>query len=185
MITHKYDDFFIGESPPEGYYIYGWICEDWGGVYYYIGKGTGNRYRSTHNRGKAFLKILECWTCFPAILKQNLTYERACIEEDKYKQMFLFELGCPIMDGEGHNSSLKNIATRHSKEILRAQGKKTDGRYKKRPADFERYYTLQQRGEISVAMACEKLGICRHTWYERAKEIDNQSNLCYNSFEKE
>ena len=29
MITHKYDDFFIGDTPPKDYYVYGWVCEEW------------------------------------------------------------------------------------------------------------------------------------------------------------
>ena len=73
-----------------------------------------------------------------------------------------------------HDQIIERLAT--GKAVAKAHGKRTDGRYKKRPADFERYYALQQKGEISVVRACEELGICKATWYARAKEIDNQSD---------
>ena len=78
-----------------------------------------------------------------------------------------------------HDQIIERLAT--GKAVARAHGKKTDGRYKKRPSGFERYYALQQKGEVSVERACKELGICKSTWYARAKEIDKQSDLCYNS----
>lgn len=57
MIIHKYDDFFIGTETIKDYYIYGWVCENWGGVYFYVGKGCGNRYKSLHNRSRAFMSF--------------------------------------------------------------------------------------------------------------------------------
>ena len=77
-----------------------------------------------------------------------------------------------------HDQIIERLAT--GKAVARAHGKKTDGRYKKCPAGFERYYELQQKGEISVERACEELEICKSTWYARVKEIDKQSDLCYN-----
>lgn len=68
-----------------------------------------------------------------------------------------------------HDQIIERLAA--GKAVARAHGKKTDGRYKKCPAEFERYYALQQQGDISVERACEKLGICRHTWYARAREM--------------
>ena len=73
-----------------------------------------------------------------------------------------------------HDQIIERFAT--GKAVAKAHGKKTDGRYKKCPADFKRYYALQQKGEVSVEKACEELGICKATWYARAKEIDNQSD---------
>lgn len=69
-----------------------------------------------------------------------------------------------------HDQIIERLAT--GKAVAKAHGRKTDGRYKKCPVGFHRYYALQQKGEISVEKACEELGICRATWYARAKEVD-------------
>lgn len=82
-----------------------------------------------------------------------------------------------------HDQIIERLAT--GKAVARTHGKKTDGRYKKRPSGFERYYALQQKGEVSVERACKELGICKSTWYARVKEIDIRSDLCYNQLEKE
>lgn len=68
-----------------------------------------------------------------------------------------------------HDQIVERLST--GKAIAKAHGKKTDGRRKKCPADFKRYYDRWRKGEITVALACNAMGICRTTWYERIKEI--------------
>lgn len=46
-------------KPILGWYVYGWVNEDWGGVYSYIGKGHNNRYKDPQKRGRAFKAICE------------------------------------------------------------------------------------------------------------------------------
>lgn len=69
-----------------------------------------------------------------------------------------------------HDQIIERLAT--GKAVAKAHGKKTDGRYKKHPEDFETYLTLQRKGEISVEKACRELGICKSTWYARLRELD-------------
>lgn len=73
-----------------------------------------------------------------------------------------------------HDQIIERLAT--GKAVAKAHGKKTDGRYKKYPSEFERYYARWKKGEITVGRACDAMGICRTTWYERVKEIDKQSD---------
>lgn len=68
-----------------------------------------------------------------------------------------------------HDMIIERLST--GKEVARAHGKKTDGRYEKRPALFPMYYKRWQNEEITVTRACEEMGICRTTWYKLAKEI--------------
>ena len=56
------------------------------------------------------------------------------------------------------------------KAVAKAHGKRTDGRLKKLPSDFEMYYDQWREGKITVAEACREMNICRATWYNRVKE---------------
>lgn len=67
-----------------------------------------------------------------------------------------------------HDQIIERLST--GKAVAKAHGKKTDGRYKKYPANFTTYLTQWQNGEITVKQACEEMGICRTTWYARMKE---------------
>lgn len=68
-----------------------------------------------------------------------------------------------------HDQIIERLAT--GKAVARSHGKKTDGRYKKYPKNFEIYLSRQQSGEITVEKACEELGICKSTWYARLREL--------------
>ena len=156
----------------KGYYVYGWACAEWGHTYYYVGKGTKNRYCSTDNRGKAFMAIFNNWTVYPVILRSGLSAEQAEQVEDEIKTDFIFNRGYPIMDGEGNSSALKNRAIRLAKEQLR----KTDpnwreGRERRELPDFQKFLKKQKDGSMSVTECCAELGISRRTWYNRVAEV--------------
>lgn len=57
------------------------------------------------------------------------------------------------------------------KSVAKSHGKKTDGRYKKYPPEFDSFVALHRNGKITVSEACKHMGICRTTWYERLKEL--------------
>lgn len=67
-----------------------------------------------------------------------------------------------------HDQIIERFST--GKAVAKAHGRKTDGRYKKRPVDFNSYWSRWKNGEITVERACKEMGICRATWYARAKE---------------
>lgn len=67
-----------------------------------------------------------------------------------------------------HDQIIERLST--GKAVAKAHGRKTDGRYKKRPVDFNSYWSRWKNGEITVERACMEMGICRATWYARAKE---------------
>jgi hypothetical protein len=154
-----------------GYYVYAWCCADWGDIYYYVGKGHGNRYRVVSGRGKSFTAIYNNWQVYPVILQGGLSEEEAYELEDSYKTQFIFERGFPIMDGEGNHSVLKNKAILKAKEELRAKGEMREGRPRKEPEDFQIFLKKQKDGELTVSECCEQLGISRATWYNRLREV--------------
>jgi len=67
-----------------------------------------------------------------------------------------------------HDQIIERLST--GKAVAKAHGRKTDGRYKKCPVDFNLYWSRWENGEITVERACKEMGICRATWYARAKE---------------
>ena len=173
-VVHEWEDIINDGKPINGYYVYGWVCADWGGVYFYVGKGNRGRYKQTTNRGKSFTSIVEHWNCFPVIIIDGLTEEEAWEWEDKIKTDFIFNHGYPIMDGEGNSSALKNRSIALSKREKR----KTDPNYKEgrkpKPYDEEKYNELRKcvkRREITVVNACAVLGITRSKWYRLIKEV--------------
>lgn len=68
-----------------------------------------------------------------------------------------------------HDQIIERLST--GKAVAKSHGKKTDGRYKKCPAEFEAFLKLQQQGKITVNDACARMGIGRTTWYNRVAEV--------------
>ena len=160
-------------EPIRGYYIYGWVNADWGGVYFYVGKGHGLRYKDTKKRGQAFSAIVGKWDCFPVIIEDGLTEEEAEIQEVEIKQRMIFDMGFPIMDGEGHSDSLKHLAIQRAKREKRL----TDPNYHEGrkaleiPEGFEFYRKNVGEGLVTVVAACAELGISRSTWYKWTRMV--------------
>lgn len=68
-----------------------------------------------------------------------------------------------------HDQILERLNT--GKAVAKSHGKKTDGRYRKDPVDFEKFLKKQKDGEMSVKECCEQLGISRATWYNKVREV--------------
>ena len=68
-----------------------------------------------------------------------------------------------------HDNIVEILST--GKAVSKAHGKKTDGRYKKEPVDFNKYYNLHLAGEITISAACSEMNICRSAWYKLAKDL--------------
>jgi DNA invertase Pin-like site-specific DNA recombinase len=68
-----------------------------------------------------------------------------------------------------HDNIIERLNT--GKAIAKSHGKKTDGRYRKDPPDFQKFLKKQKDGELSVKECCKELGISRATWYNKLKEV--------------
>lgn len=147
------------------YYVYGWFNNDWS-VYFYIGRGCGNRYKDKSNRSRAFKAIVSRWDCEPIILKDGLTLEQAEYIEKNRKKYLMFVCGHPIVDGESED--VRALAQAVGIAKARERGVHF-GREKKNPENFREVYERQQRGEISLKEALAEVGVGRTRWYELAK----------------
>lgn len=77
------------------YYVYGYIRLDTNS-YFYIGKGTGNRYKRTDLRSTHFKNILEKVDCVVEIIQDNLTEKEALDLECELIEQLIFEEGYTI-----------------------------------------------------------------------------------------
>lgn len=171
-MTEEDKKFLLNDGKPvAGWYVYGWVNADWGGAYFYVGKGHGQRYKEVEKRGRAFKAIFQNWDCFPVILEDDLTEEEAERREAEIKETMIFDKGFPIMDGEGHSESLKHLAMQRAKREKRMNDPNWhEGRKELEiPENFEWYKLAVATGEITVKKACEELGISRTTWYKWVK----------------
>lgn len=158
------------------YYVDGWFNLDWG-VYFYIGRGKGDRYKSLGGRSKAFEAIVSHWDCEPYILADRLTLDEAEFLEKNRKHYLLFDLGHPILDGEPSDlramAQAEGIAAMPVDERGKKVSRKTGrgfGRQEKRPENFEDILRRQRSGELTLKEAMAEAGIGRTKWYELARE---------------
>ena len=155
-------------SDDRKYYVYIWFCEiDGCDVPFYVGKGCGTRYRSLSGRSDEFLKYVKTHKCTPVIAVCNLTDEEALWAEEQIKERLKDVF--PIMDGEHDKTERKR---RQRVGIKRAKAKGISfGRPRIKCEDFEKIAQKQKEGQLTVAEACETLGISRATYYKRLKEV--------------
>lgn len=149
------------------FYVYGWFNLDWGS-YFYIGKGTGDRYRNKNHRSKAFNAITNNWNCEPVLLIDGLTEDEAFENEIILKEKFMFDHGHPIIDGEV--ASIRKMAQREGIAIAKAQGK-YKGRKEVDVPDIEKHYQRYMNREISKPKLAEELGITRPTLDKLFREL--------------
>lgn len=156
------------------YYVYAWKNKDWGDIFFYVGKGHGDRYKSKLSRGQAFTAIVNRWNCYPIILENYLSEEYAIEREAYWKDRLLFDEGYPIVDGEGNHAALKNLACLRKKRYLRANDPNYHDGRKPIEIDMELFHELlakHQKGEMTVSECCKALGIGRTTWYNRTRAM--------------
>lgn len=158
------------------FYVYAWFCRSWGDIPFYVGKGSGDRWKTTIGRSQQFEKIVERFECFLVVLLDNLTEEQADFAEDETKHRFMME-GMPIIDMELKRK--RRLVQRDGIDaMLVVNGKKFSekknrayGRQAKDVPDFEKFLKKQKDGQLTVNECCEALGIGRSTWYARAREV--------------
>lgn len=77
------------------YYVYGYVRLDTN-TYFYIGKGTNNRYKRIDLRSNHFKNIINSVDCAVEIIKDNLTEEEALDLEQDLIESLVFEEGYTI-----------------------------------------------------------------------------------------
>ena len=155
------------------FYVYGWYNEDWE-RWFYIGKGTGDRYKQLNGRGKNFLEIVSSFRCTPKILADTSS-ELMAIETERKLKKILLSLGEPIVDFENNNSLIRQ---REGIELAKKAGK-----YKgRKPIEideklFEELYHQWKNGDTQPKYMIKKLGLSRNTFYRRVKAYEEKHGI--------
>jgi hypothetical protein len=118
----------VSESKSKKYYVYIWYIEDTNEIFY-IGKGSGYRYRTFWRENKRFVEIATHNTTISEVLVDNLTesealeYERALIDyaiKNNYPLVNMQRGGLqPVCAGKNHGN--KNASKDELKHRERSQ----------------------------------------------------------------
>lgn len=150
------------------FYVYGWYNHDWE-RWFYVGKGTGYRYRDLRKRSADFGHIVNSFDCTPHILAYTEDEQTALTAERALKAT-LWSLGEPIADSEK-----KRSAQRQREGIERA---KLEGKFKGRPVAkvdeelFEKEYRDWKNGNTAPKFMMKRLGLKPATFWRRVKDYE-------------
>ena len=107
------------------YYVYLWKIKDTGEVFY-VGKGTGNRYKTRKRENSFFMKMLNSHDCEPIIYKDNLTEEEA-FELEKETIAYYRTTGCRLTNvldgGQNPPKRVGKVSEEHRLNMCKAQQK--------------------------------------------------------------
>lgn len=112
------------------YYVYEWFNVD-SGVVFYVGKGSGNRYKDGICRSDYFKRYLNKYNCCSRIVIDNLS-EREALERESELISFYRSLGqamCNISDGGDQPPVMKGGENPTSRKIVQLS---LDGKFIKR-----------------------------------------------------
>lgn len=150
------------------FYVYCFINIDWDSVFY-VGKGSGERYKDFEKRNDHIKAILEHHRCVSQVLFDNLTEEEAIAIETELKEYYK-SIGCPIIDYEKNSYSKKQ---RYGIEQAKQEGKYV-GRKHIEIDNFDEYYEMLSNGLITKIRLAELLNISRPTLDRIVKDKVNK-----------
>jgi len=153
------------------YYVYRFVNDDWGGIPFYVGKGSKDRMHSMSGRSKHILRVCEKYRWHTEVVryceseKESWKYEAALKKEYK-------EAGYPIIDYENISEAAK-INQRAGIDAAKAAGKYKGGTAKTIPVGFYDLYEEYIHRAISKSRMAVKLGVSRPTLDKWMKAYEN------------
>lgn len=139
------------------FYVYCFYNCDWNEPFY-IGKGSGNRYKNMSKRSNHIKAIFQKYQCESRILIDDLTEEESYILEKELKKSLKND-GKPIIDGE---NEVRKFNQQVGIENAKKQGKYKGRKHKVIP-NFDAYYRRYINREISKSDLARELNISRPT----------------------
>lgn len=149
------------------FYVYRFVCDDWGGVPFYVGKGSGDRKDSTSQRSQHIQNICKRYNWHSEIVKYCETEQGSLEAERDIKQQYR-DYGYPLIDGELEPHA---YAQRMGIEKAKALGKHLGRPKARKPDDWENILARWHNGEITAKAAMEMAGMQSTTFYKYAKEL--------------
>lgn len=158
------------------YYVYEWFIVDSDFVFY-VGKGSGKRYRQTNRRNRIFTKIIKENNCNSRILVSDLSEEQAYSLEKEYIKKYREKGFCTANIADGGEGSK---GTRFSDEAKKQRSKVSKERwqnedYRKKQLKLRRdkngpYQSDEFRNKISNLVKGENNPNYGHKWTQDQKD---------------
>ena len=162
-------------SNEKRFYVYGYIRLDTN-TYFYIGKGTGKRYRELYTgRTTHFKNILKSTQCVVEILYDNLTEEESLILEQDIIEDLVFNEGYTMeFDEERNEHSYHLINCTYGGEGISGY-RYTEEQRKKCARPKEQNGMWGKKGEL-----CPSYGMVRDDDFkDRVRKHNPRSTKCY------
>ena len=162
-------------SDKKRFYVYAYVRLDTN-TYFYIGKGTGKRYRELYTgRTTHFKNILKATQCVVEILYDNLTEEESLILEQDIIEDLVFNEGYTMeFDEERNEHSYHLINCTYGGEGISGY-KYTEEQRKKCARPKEQNGMWGKKGEL-----CPSYGIVRDDDFkDRVRKHNPRSTKCY------
>jgi len=147
------------------FYVYRFINDDWNGVPFYVGKGSGARYKNT-TRSKHIQSICTNWKWHPEIVKYCDNEVAATQIEKELKETYR-QAGYPIIDGELEPHA---YAQRRGIEQAKLRGAKWGRPKALRPDNWDSVIAMWKSGEITAVEAMRRTELKRTTFYKFVNE---------------
>lgn len=160
------------------FYVYEWFIVDTNEVFY-VGKGSGVRYKALSNRNKFFLDMYHTHHCNVRIVKSNLTEKEAFDEEIRrirfYREETNFRL-TNVADGGQGATGLKYTEEMKQKSSKANKIKWQDPKYRQRAIELRHdpngpYQSQEFRNKISVLVRGKKNPNYGRKWTKEQKQL--------------
>ena len=158
------------------FYVYGIFNSDWN-EFFYIGKGSGDRYKLLSQRNPIIKKVLSRYNCESKILVSNLTEDEAYKKELEIKNQFILD-GRPILDCEQvhkykirQRQGIDTMPIIDGKRVSSKTGRPTGRPKAEYPDQWKEVYTDWKTGNITANKAMQMLGMTRTTFYKLVKQM--------------
>lgn len=158
------------------FYVYQFVNDDWGGIPFYVGKGSKVRFRKMSGRGEHLTAICDNSKWHVEIVKhfddEKLAYEYERNLKKQYKKS-----GFPIIDAE--TGELHKMNQRDGIERAKAAGKYHGGLPKHIPSQFYDDLPLILDGKLRKTAVARKYDVSRPTldkWIKNSEyhtEVNN------------
>lgn len=165
-------------STERKFYVYEWFVEDTNEVFY-VGKGSGTRYKTLSSRNKFFLDMYYTHHCNVRIVKSNLTEQEAFDEEIKrikhYREKTNFRL-TNVADGGQGSTGLKYTEEMRQKSSKANKLKWKDPKFRQRAIELRHdpngpYQSNAFKSKISSLVSGDKNPNYGNKWTEEQKRL--------------
>ena len=166
--TFPINDMISGTT----YYVYCFINDDWGGIPFYVGKGSRYRMNSLKGRSRHIKAICNTYNWHSKVIRYCDNEKSAYEYEEQIKKDYK-SMGFPIIDAETTSMAAK-LRQIEGIAIAKKNGKYKGGNNQKKiPNSFYDLYDLYIHRSISKTKMATELKVSRPTLDKWIKDFES------------